>query len=160
MNSDFDERSGVACCKTPWGNWYQTVEDVVIVINVEKGTRGKEVNVVIEPQHISCVVRGRELFSGRLRQGILVDESTWSVEDQKIIRILLVKRSHKKEYCFWPSLFENGEFAVDTLTKDQMQKNLTLERFELENPGFDFSNAEITGNYEDGGPTLDLRKEY
>ena len=57
---------------------------------------------------------------------------------------------------------------------DEMQQKLTLERFQREvgragssllattaraslpaqNPGFDFSGAEITGNYHDGGPSI------
>jgi hypothetical protein len=35
-----------------------------------------------------------------------------------------------------------------------MEKKATLERFSQENPGFDFSGAEVTGNFQGGGPTL------
>lgn len=156
MSNDCDEQIGKACCNTKWGKWYQTLEDVIIVVDVEKGTRGKEVSVKIEPQRISCYVRGEEVFCGRLKHLILVDDSTWSIEDRVIIRILLVKSGSR---VFWDSLFEDGSYTVDPWTRSQMQKNITRERYEKENPGFDFSNAEISG-YNEEGQILDLRQEY
>ena len=48
----FDERSGVVECPTPWGSWHQTMDEVAVLINVPKGTRGKDVTVKIE---VSCV---------------------------------------------------------------------------------------------------------
>ena len=51
----------------------------------------------------------------------------------------------------WKSLLLNGQFAPDQWTFDQMQRKLTLERYQIEHPGFDFSSAEISGNYVSGG---------
>lgn len=160
MSSHFDEKSGVVSCKTPWGSWYQTVEEIVVNVNVEEGTRGRDIRVNIKPNHITCTVKGEILFAETLFRGVVVDESTWSVEDKKFLRIFLIKSSKKKEDACWSSLFEGGEYTVDPFTKDQMQKKLTLERFQIENPGFDFSSADISGNYEDGGPYLDFSKKH
>lgn len=41
----FDERSGVVPALTPWGSWYQTIEEVVVLVNVAAGTRGRDVSV-------------------------------------------------------------------------------------------------------------------
>ena len=60
--SHFDEKSGVITASTNWGRWYQTESDVVIEIDVEKGTSGKEASRDIKPCHISCLVRGQEIF--------------------------------------------------------------------------------------------------
>ena len=38
-----------------------------------------------------------------------------------------------------------------------MEKKMTLERFARENPGFDFSNADISGNFQGGGPNMGAR---
>lgn len=51
----------------------------------------------------------------------------------------------------WRSLFVDGTYAPDEWTFDQMQKKLALERYQIEHPGFDFSSAEISGNYVSGG---------
>ena len=62
-NSHFDEKSGVVTCPTPWGRWYQTVAEVMVEVDLEKGTRAKEVLVTMVPNKISCTVRHKELFS-------------------------------------------------------------------------------------------------
>lgn len=77
----------------------------------------------------------------------------------------------------WSSLFADGSYGTDPWVLDQMQRKLTLQRlqtevqyaycnsnnfkecfevflFLLQNPGFDFSSAEISGNYQTGGPRL------
>ena len=61
-NSHFDEKSGVICHKTDFGQWHQTVDEVVILVNLESGTRGKEVHVDIQPNKLKCVVRGKIIF--------------------------------------------------------------------------------------------------
>ena len=38
---------------------------------------------------------------------------------------------------------------MDPLLQKEVQKNLLLERFSKENPGFDFSNAQMNGNVPD-----------
>ncbi|KAG8579117.1 hypothetical protein GDO81_010723 [Engystomops pustulosus] len=120
MSVNFDERSGVVPCKTPWGCWYQTMEEVFIEVQ------------------------------GRLYDSTISDESTWTLEDKKLIRIVLTKTNRDAGNC-WSSLLE-GEYSADPWVQDEMQKKLTLERFQRENPGFDFSGAEISGNYSKGGP--------
>ena len=62
MADHFDEKSGIIAAKTPWAKWYQTGTEVVIEIEVEKGTRGKDVSVLIKPSQISCCVRQKNIF--------------------------------------------------------------------------------------------------
>ncbi|XP_043924924.1 nudC domain-containing protein 2 isoform X2 [Protopterus annectens] len=87
---------------------------------------------------------------GKLYDSTIVDEGTWTLEDKKMIRIVLTKTNREAGNC-WPSLLED-QYAADPWVQDQMQKKLTLERFQRENPGFDFSGADISGNYGGGGP--------
>ena len=61
-NSHFDEKSGVICHKTDFGQWHQTVDEIMILVNLESGTRGKEVHVDIQPNKLKCVVRGKIIF--------------------------------------------------------------------------------------------------
>jgi len=155
MSSHFDEKSGVVACKTSWGKWYQTVDEVVLEIDCEQGTRGKEIGIKIQSTNLSCTVKGKQLFDGKLLNCVIVDESTWSLEDRKLIRIQLVK-ALKDSNC-WNALFkansnqggdQKGEtYACDLLTFDEMQKKQTLENYQLKHPGFDFSSADISGSY-------------
>uniref|UniRef100_A0A8C8YWC5 NudC domain-containing protein 2 n=2 Tax=Boreoeutheria TaxID=1437010 RepID=A0A8C8YWC5_PROSS len=122
MSAPFEERSGVVPCGTPWGQWYQTLEEVFIEVQVPPGTRAQDIQCGLQSRHVALAVGGRE--------------------------ILKTKRDAAN--C-WTSLLES-EYAADPWVQDQMQRKLTLERFQKENPGFDFSGAEISGNYTKGGP--------
>ena len=62
MSVHFEERSGVVPCKTPWGSWYQTMEEVFIEVDVPHGTSGKEVKCRLGSRDIELHVKGKEVF--------------------------------------------------------------------------------------------------
>uniref|UniRef100_A0A0B8RXY9 NudC domain-containing protein 2 n=1 Tax=Philothamnus irregularis TaxID=1899461 RepID=A0A0B8RXY9_9SAUR len=150
MSAPFEERSGLVSCATPWGRWYQTMEEVFVEVNVPQGTRARDVECSLKSRHLALTVAGKEVFKGNLFDSTIADEATWTLEDQKLIRITLTKTNRDAGNC-WSSLLKN-DYAADPWVQDQMQRKLTLERFQRENPGFDFSGAEISGNYTKGGP--------
>ena len=63
--SDFDERSGLVYCKTPWGQWAQTVEDVVIEVKLQHSARARDVVCDIKPRYLSVIVAGIEIFKAK-----------------------------------------------------------------------------------------------
>lgn len=65
--SNFDEKAGVVSHATDFGKWYQTVAEVTIIIDLEPGTRGKEVQVTILPRKLKCVVKGRVIIEVSLQ---------------------------------------------------------------------------------------------
>lgn len=87
------------------------MSEVVAEVEVEPGTRGKEIKIVIKPNDIECTVRGNTLFKvstlmmfyfmsnkkmyinqtyqGKLFSMIVKDDSTWTLEDQKLIRFVV-----------------------------------------------------------------------
>ncbi|XP_053736068.1 nudC domain-containing protein 2 [Synchiropus splendidus] len=152
MSVHFEEKSGVVPCVTPWGSWSQTMDEVFIEVNVPRGTSAKEVKCHLGARNIELNVRGKELIKGKLFGTTVSDEATWTLEDKCLIRIILMKANRDAGNC-WSSLIE-GDYCANVCVQDQMQRKLTLERFQRENPGFDFSGAEISGNYSGGGPDL------
>lgn len=62
MSAPFEERSGVVPCGTPWGRWYQTLEEVFIEVRVPPGTRAKDVRCSLQSRHIALSVGGQELL--------------------------------------------------------------------------------------------------
>ncbi|XP_071480447.1 nudC domain-containing protein 2-like isoform X1 [Diadema antillarum] len=150
--SNFDEKSGVVPCLTPWGLWYQTVDEVVVEINVPEGTRSKEVKANFGITSLSVSVANVNI-QGTLYDKVIPDECLWSLEDRKLVRLVLVKSHRHAENC-WKSLLK-GQYEADPMTFDRMEKKLTLQRFQYQHPGFDFSNADISGNYSGGGPKFD-----
>ncbi|XP_014681161.1 PREDICTED: nudC domain-containing protein 2-like [Priapulus caudatus] len=152
----FDEHSGIIEVRTPWGHWWQTLEEVYIEVNVAEGTRGKEVKVIFTTRSLKCEVRGEVVFEGALYGPVIADDSTWTIEDRRLVRIMLAKCPNVKESTVktcWRSLLKDC-YEADPFTYDKMEQKLTLQRFQLENPGMNFSNAKVTGNYQDGGPVL------
>lgn len=60
--SNFDEKSGLVYCKTPWGQWAQTIEEVFVEVNVPEGTRSRDVKCDIKAQSIRLLVHDKELI--------------------------------------------------------------------------------------------------
>merc|ERR1719213_906748 len=104
MSSDFEAKSGRITQPTSWGNWSQTVQDITIEVFLEKGTKAKEVRVDIKPGTIELRVRGENVSQGKLSDRVVLDESTWTIEDQKLLRILLCKALSGK---YWSSLLDD-----------------------------------------------------
>ena len=70
MSVHFEERSGVVPCKTPWGSWSQTMEEVFIEVNVPHGTSAKEVKCHLGTRDIELHVKGKEIFKVSPRVGV------------------------------------------------------------------------------------------
>jgi hypothetical protein len=96
-----------------------------------------------------------------------VDESTWSLEEdedspcQKVICIYLTKANRG---VFWDAALtgtpcsatisnnagpSTSGVTLNALDKEQVKKELMLQRFQEEHPGFDFRGAEFNGSIPD-----------
>ena len=78
------------------------------------------------------------------RVQIVEDESFWTLEDGELHFTLL--KMGKGET--WPSVFV-GHDQLDSFSMQEVQKEIMKERFQEENPGFDFSNADFSGSCPD-----------
>lgn len=86
----------------------------------------------------------------------IAKESMWTLDDGE----LCITLTKAKKAETWPSVFK-GHQAMDPLAQSSVQKQMLLERFQEENPGFDFRDAQINGQVPDprtfmggpGGPT-------
>jgi hypothetical protein len=121
--------------------WAQTIGDVTIRFRVPEGTRGSRVEYVLSPFALKAGVKGQPpVLDGKLFAGVVPGESLWTLEDG-VVEIVLQKQ---KKHHSWDSVLEGGP-ALDPLVKDQIDKKMMMEKFQREHPGFDFGNAEFTG---------------
>lgn len=150
--TSFDEKSGIVACDTPWGRWWQTMEEVHVEVHVPDGTRSKDIKVDIGNKQLQVTAANTHYIQGKLGGFIHADESLWTLEDRCLIRLCLAKADQSAANT-WQSLLED-EYPADPITLDKMKQKMTLERFQKEHPGMDFSGATVTGNYDKGGPTL------
>lgn len=63
--ADFDERSGIVSCKTPWGLWYQTLDEVAIEINADLTLKAKDVVVKSKDHSLDVEVADKQLIKVR-----------------------------------------------------------------------------------------------
>eukprot|EP00112_Aurelia_sp_Birch-Aquarium-sp1_P015299 Seg338.3 transcript_id=Seg338.3/GoldUCD/mRNA.D3Y31 product="NudC domain-containing protein 2" protein_id=Seg338.3/GoldUCD/D3Y31 len=152
MAGNFGEKSGIIYSASTWGRWGQTIEDVQIFVDVAKGTSPKEIKCKIGSKTLSIIVKGKTVLEGNLYGTVVADECLWTLEDRKELRVTLVKVNRDASNC-WKALLDN-QYPVDPWTLNEMEKKLVLERFQNENPGFDFSKSDISGNFHGGGPQL------
>ena len=60
--SHFDERSGVVYCRTGWGQWAQTIEEVYIEVEVSDGTKSRDIRCDMTPTSIAVAVNQRDIL--------------------------------------------------------------------------------------------------
>lgn len=85
----FDEKAGAVHCPTEWGWWQQTLEEVVVVVQVPPGTTSKMLTVTVRPASLHVSLRdpstseATPILDGALHSTVTLDDSTWSLEDRK-----------------------------------------------------------------------------
>ncbi|KAL0951265.1 hypothetical protein HGRIS_007979 [Hohenbuehelia grisea] len=85
------EREAAEQAALPY-TWSQELGDVDIVVPVPKGTRARDLAVVIAKKKLSVGLKGQEkILDGELCKDIKVEDSTWTVEDNEAIHIHLEK---------------------------------------------------------------------
>ncbi|KAF2347724.1 CS domain [Trinorchestia longiramus] len=167
----FDERSGKVECPVAWGTWWQTVAEVHLELDVAAGTKSKMVTVQVTPSTICVSVGGgAPVIQGQLFDKVVADETLWTLEDApkppdggergRLLHIVLTKLGGgrlgpKKGQTgggegLWDAILrgEGERWGADLLTLHQMRQKLDLERFQMENPGFDFSSAKLSKCYD------------
>ncbi|XP_045599088.1 nudC domain-containing protein 2 isoform X2 [Procambarus clarkii] len=147
VETNFDERSGIVPCKVPWGRWWQTVAEVHTEVDIPVGTKSKSIQVVVKPSHIKVVVLDKVIFEGQLFGVVRADETVWTLEDKKLLHIAMSKADACSKETLWEGLLTDN-FLADPWTIHEMRKKLDLERFQIENPGFDFSGATLKKCYD------------
>eukprot|EP00750_Incisomonas_marina_P025030 INCI5298.2.p1 GENE.INCI5298.2~~INCI5298.2.p1 ORF type:complete len:174 (+),score=39.99 INCI5298.2:102-623(+) len=125
--------------------WEQTIDEVKIYLHPPKGVTRRMLDIDIAERFIFVGIKGNPPFLHQQFYGqIKLDESFWMLDDG-VIEISLQKQKKGEP---WSAVFV-GHGQMNPLVEQQLSKKLLLERFAEENPGFDFSNAEFSGNAPD-----------
>ncbi|KAM3142234.1 NudC domain-containing protein 2 [Paramecium bursaria] len=137
--------------------WEQTLDDINIYIQPPKeclkryedqvrkllkpGEQLPKIDVTISSDRLKVGIKGNPPFLDNLLTKLCdSDDSYWLIEDEELHIIL--QKAFKGE--LWQEVFK-GHKTLDPLLQQEIQKNLLLERFQQEHPGFDFSSADVNG---------------
>ncbi|KAK4764495.1 hypothetical protein SAY87_013933 [Trapa incisa] len=125
--------------------WDQTLEEVNIYIELPPNVHPKQFYCKIQSKHVEVGIKGNPPYLNHdLSCPVKTDSSFWTLEDA-IMHIFLQKRDIGQT---WSSPIQ-GQGHLDPYTSDLEQKRLMLQRFQEENPGFDFSQAQFNGGCPD-----------
>lgn len=148
--------------------WEQSMEEVNVFITPPPGVTAAQIQCTITASHVTLGLRGvPELYlnvrasssclcvsmNGGLKlrvclciiqhdltSPVVVGESYWML-DQGELTINLQKM---RTGLMWPSVFVGHE-ELDPMAQETTKQQMMRERFQQENPGFDFSNAQFNG---------------
>lgn len=121
--------------------WEQSLEEVNMYIRPPPGVTSSLIDCKIQNKHLSLGLKGSPPFIDEDTHGLVkVAESFWSMEGGELnINLQKVVKGST-----WEAPLK-GHGGIDAATKDAVQKSIMLERFQEENPGFDFSQADFNG---------------
>eukprot|EP00937_MAST-01D_sp_MAST-1D-sp2_P003617 g3617.t1 len=128
--------------------WEQSMEEVLVYIAPPPGVTAKQLDCKITARHLTVGIKGNPPFLDvswhDLGGSVVVDESMWTFDDGE----MEINLQKMQKGATWNSALE-GHAQMDPFTKGEVQKKMMLERFQEENPGFDFSGAEFSGSAPD-----------
>jgi CS domain len=147
--------------------WEQNLEEVIlyIVAPPNKTTR-QDIHCQISPHHLKLGITkviqqtGRYFIDEATFGTVDVDESTWTMEEEEedednTMMIVIYLAKANKAQVWDVALTGTLSTPLDPFAKQQVQQEMMLERFQSENPGFDFRNATFNGSVPDPRTFMD-----
>lgn len=62
MSCNFEEKSGLVTTKTGWGNWGQTLEEILIEVDLGREARSRDIKCAIKTRYLSLHMGGECLI--------------------------------------------------------------------------------------------------
>ena len=116
-------------------------------VDAPPGIKADQLSVTIRTDRLRIGLKGADRYFideapyGKVKPA----ESSWYLDDSGIISIVLAKVYRGET---WEAALGGAQRSDPTLqaaSQEQIRKDLMLERFQEENPGFDFRGAEFNG---------------
>jgi len=152
--------------------WRQELSELDLTIEVPKGTRGKNLTVVIKKNYLSVGLKGQEpIMAGDLHKDIKVEDSTWTLEDQSIVLVHLEKvnkmewwahvLTHHPKIDTTKIVPENSKLSdLDGETRGMVEKMMfDNQQKQLGKPTSDeLKKQELLKRFQDQHPEMDFSK--
>eukprot|EP01025_Chloroclados_australasicus_P065949 TRINITY_DN9011_c0_g1_i4.p1 TRINITY_DN9011_c0_g1~~TRINITY_DN9011_c0_g1_i4.p1 ORF type:complete len:181 (-),score=15.67 TRINITY_DN9011_c0_g1_i4:479-1021(-) len=158
--------------------WDQTLQEINMYIQLPGEVKAKQLTCSIQSNKIDIGITGnppyleastcfvfriqlkvyRRRINGQFSQRVLPSESFWTIEDGT----LHIQLTKAEQGVPWKEVIVGHGNLQSMLGVEEDRKRLMLERFQLENPGFDFSQAQFSGEVPDahkflGGPHVERK---
>jgi len=148
-DSDLVESLTVGGGVTPRYLWAQDKTTVLMYVFVPKGTLGRDVEVILKPQHLSVKLKGKIHLEGKISYEVLAEEDDldWEIKphlEQAIILITLTKKDIGGGVIIWWRCVLQGDPEIDTTQIKGRANNSYREVWEKAHEMF----REKVANYE------------
>ena len=112
--------------------WEQSLDEVNIYIAPPSGLTARELDIVIQHNHVRIGVKGTPPFIDEDTGGLVKkDESFWSMSDGEVN--INLQKSKKGSTWDCALVGVNGQNTkIDDFTKEEAKKNIMLQRFQEE----------------------------
>jgi hypothetical protein len=141
--------------------WEQNLEDIIIYIetppillpenrniiekNLKPGEKFPKLNIKFQSKRLTIGIDGNSPYiDEELYSNVKDSECIWQYEGKEIE--ITLPKALKAET--WKSVFI-GHGSLDEFQIEEAKKKILKERFQEEHAGFDFSDANISGNVPD-----------
>ena len=111
-------------------NWSQAVREVTVQVPLPPGTKPKDLVVEIKPKHLLVALKSNKaepILDGELCEKVKVEDSFWTVEDNKWLNFTFEKAYE----AIWKCVLL-GDAEIDTKTVDNSKR---VDEFDLETQG-------------------------
>ena len=126
--------------------WEQELDEVNVYIPTPPDLPSKALSVVIAPRRLTVGIRGNPAYLDEELGGeVVVGDSYWTLEDAWL-HLQLQKAAVGST---WKEATVGPHAPLSAVEAEREQQRLLLERFQREHPGFDFSQANVSGTVPD-----------
>jgi hypothetical protein len=141
--------------------WEQSLSDVTVTIPGPPGLmHASSIVCHIQPTKLQVGLKGSPAFfiDESTYDKVDVSESTWTLEDDDTdtkspsIKKIVIYLQKAAKGVVWPAVLKGRvgvDITLDPSQLEQVRKELMKERWQEENPGMDFSDAEFNGGVPD-----------
>jgi hypothetical protein len=122
--------------------WSQSISEVTIEVEAEKGIKSKEIKVDITATRLKVSMKQKVLLDGKLHEKVNTEDSVWTLDDGKINITL-----EKQRQTWWKCVLE-GDEEIDTTKVESTRR---IDEYDGETQGairkimFD-QNQKMMGN--------------
>ncbi|TPX65291.1 hypothetical protein SpCBS45565_g05270 [Spizellomyces sp. 'palustris'] len=133
--------------------WKQTLQEVDITVQLPKGIKGRDLNVLIQKRRLKAGLKGQDpILEGELCNDVKVDDSTWTLENGE----LLIHLEKINQMEWWKNVLTHHPEIDTTKIQPENSKLSDLDgetRAMVEKMMFDQQQKQM------GKPTSDERKK-